>query len=184
MRIAEKFTLNDLADLAIGLRTLELLARDSVSDDDRAAAIEIARESGGLTFTSAASLLGGVRTADTPPAAHNPSYIAPAASQIIIFDDDAGGDPPDNPDDWVEYQASVPIGRMTLTRTTETRTTESAEIEMRPVQQPLPERLMKIVYIDPVMVYGEPPRMKAALDQLAELYFLSTGESYRFTPKG
>jgi len=183
MRLAEKFAGQDVRDVAIGLRTLEYLARDSVSDDDRATALELARENGGLTYTSAASLLGGVRHADS-----NPSYVAPQASQIIIFDDDDlddYNDPPDNPEDWVSGQASVPVGRMTLTRTTEReRITETAALDVyEAVQQPLPPYLLEPIYIDPVQAYHEPSFIKLKLEQLGELYYLASGQAYRYIPR-
>lgn len=189
MRVADKFSDQDVTDLAIGLRTLEYLARDSVSDDDRAAALSIARENGGsLTFTSAADLLGGTTqngsfSKNEPFSPHsNPPY---SPSQIIIFDDDdLDDDGPDNPEDYVTYQAQVPIGRMTLTRTTE-RVTESAEIELaQAVQQPLPGWVLEPLYIDPPMVFHQPQRIERALGQLHELYYAATGRHYRHTPRG
>jgi hypothetical protein len=181
MRVADKFAQENVTDLAIGLRTLEYLARDSVSDDDRAAALSIARENGGsLTFTSAADLLGGTAC---PP--DNPAYSSSPPSQIIIFDDDDLDDlPPDNPDDYVTYESSLPIGRMTLTRTTET-VTETAELDVyQAVQQPLPSHLMDPIYYDPVMRWHEPEYTKTTLDMLAEIWYLKTGQRYSYTPRG
>jgi hypothetical protein len=186
IRLATTFKTDNLSDLNISLSALHLLASPSVSEDDRKAAVELARESGGLSFTNARDLL---TTPDPIPAVSaanshsDPPYSAPVGGTLIFPGDEESFE--DSGDEEV-YRSALPLGRFTVTRTTEReRITETAEIELHQQdRQPLPARIAEPFYIDPIMVFNQPPMIERRLEQLHELYYLATGRQYHYIPRG
>ena len=195
MRIAKRFgdkTAN-LADLNLSIQVLDLLSSPSVDDETAETALAIARETGGLTFTDAQSLLQRYPEPDNSPyiildpreddGGYNvlrvPRSDDMPDSAYIVYDE--VDEFPDNPEDYEEYESALPISRVTLERNiTTTQETQRfvAEFDPRPKQLPLPLHLQNPIRVDPLMVYHKPHYIEQALDKLHELYRLATGRAY------
>lgn len=173
MRLYHTFKNANFADLNIGLSALHLLASPAVDDDTRAAALDLARENGSLSYTDARDLLSSPQWGE-----------AGANGTRVIFTG-----PPDNDGDSILFTANAPVAQR---HHREPPPVEGEFIEMESAVvvydapppsggrpgggQDQPKALTKIIRIDPVM--APPPVVADAIDYLNQVYKQQTGRFY------
>lgn len=195
IRLAKTFKSVNLTDLNISLSALHLLASGTIDPEDRDAALDLARENGGLSYSEARDLIHPAASpAEVPdgPLARKLSRADLVDDELgqlplrgdLVIDESAGEE--EDPDTVYEFHNSLPLGRMTMQRVTEReRITETVDLEFLENGQSavLPERLQTIIYFDPVMSFYDQGRMESYLTQLHELYQLLTGRPFVYRPQ-